>query len=150
MLLYGMTKLAPKYARKSFTFSEIFTLASLLSIYVQFSIVNSGLIGKLSPNSAGNTQLNMLIFAPWVCLSVFLVCGLLCLLFGVRSQMVIWGISSISLIGSVFLFYGSTVNLLLLWKFITKPVNIKTIFYMAIVLAFGLPFIYSIVDVKNP
>ena len=34
VIVYGMTKLAPRYAKKSFTFSEIFTLATIFSVYV--------------------------------------------------------------------------------------------------------------------
>ena len=51
---------------------------------------------------------------------------------------------------TAFALYVSADNISLLWKLVTKPVSIKVIVWMATVLTFGLPFIYSITDIKNP
>ena len=53
------------------------------------------------------------------------------------------------LLAAVFL-YGSKENAVLIWNLMTHPMSVKIILYMAAVLAVGLPFIYSITDVKNP
>lgn len=64
-VVYFITDLCPRFAPKSITFSEAFTLASLVSIYGHFCLTR-----LLAPalTSVGNPYLDVVIFGPWVAL----------------------------------------------------------------------------------
>ena len=136
-----MCKLVPRYARGSFTFSELFTLSTILSIYVNFSLSNNQ---STSPSIASNIALNSLVFYPWIFLSVFLVAGWIMRCFGFKDISNLWRFSLAIAIGFCLKYYSSYSNFLVLWKLLTKPVCVKVIIYMASVLAFGISFIYVV------
>ena len=46
--------------------------------------------------------------------------------------------------------YISPSNISLLWNLLKKPASTKVMFWMATILALGLPAIYSVTDVTNP
>ena len=140
-VVYGMCKLVPRYARGSFTFSELFTLSTILSLYVNFSISNNK---WTSTSIAGNVALNSLVFSPWIFLSIFLVAGWVMRCFGFTNRSHSWCFSLAIAIGFTLNYYASYANFHLLWKLLTKPVCVKVILYMASVLAFGLSFIYVV------
>lgn len=68
LAVYLLTDLVPKYALKSLTFSESFTLANLAVVYATY-----GLARLLKPvySSVGNPYLDVAIFGPWAALIGF-------------------------------------------------------------------------------
>ena len=67
--VYVLTDFGPRCAPKSLTFSESFTLSTLVTIYGSYSLKQ---ITRPVMSSVGNPLLNAAMFAPWVSIVVFL------------------------------------------------------------------------------
>ena len=67
-IVYFLTDLGPKYAPKSLTFSEAFTLANLATLYASFAL--NRLLRPIA-TSVGSPYLDVAIFLPCVLLISF-------------------------------------------------------------------------------
>ena len=67
--VYVLTDFGSRYSPKSFTFSELLTLATLITVYTSFLIKQ---VVRPIPSSVGNQALNVAMFVPWASLLLFL------------------------------------------------------------------------------
>ena len=63
--IYFLTVLPPKFAPKSLTFSESFTLAVMVALQCEFTIRN---ISQPRASQVGSTRFNILAMLPWLAL----------------------------------------------------------------------------------
>ena len=140
--MYLLTDLGPRHAPKSLTFSESFTLATLLTVYAGYSL-KSIYMPVLS--SVGNPLLNAAMFAPWLSIGLYL--GLMLPLSRVFRPSIAFFVAFVSMLVVFALFYfqsGAVWRLIVILK---HPENILMITYLAMTLTCGLFLLY---DLSNP
>ena len=64
-----MTDIGSKYAPKSLTFSEVFTLSTLLATYANYAVMQ---LWRPIVSSVGSPVMNSAMFAPWLSIVCFL------------------------------------------------------------------------------
>lgn len=138
--VYLLTDVAPRCAPKSLTFSEAFTLATLLTVYAGFCLDQ---IRKPVMTSVGNPTLNAAMFAPWLSIVIFL-----CLLYATSFLLkpsVAFLLSFASAVALLLNFYFTTERLMeRLLLVLTHQNNVQVMAYMAITLLIGLFVLYDL------
>ena len=143
LAIYLLTDLGPRYAPKSITFSEAFTLATLVTVYTSFTIKQ-----MIAPvmSSVGNPILNTIVFAPWVSLICLLAAFLVLrhLLSPCLKPSTIFNILLMITLTSLACFYSEDVTFKRLLKILLHQENIYMIAYLAITLSVGLFILYDL------
>ena len=137
--VYILTDLGPRFASKSLTFSESFTLATLLTVYAGYSL-KSIYLPVLS--AVGNPLLNAAMFAPWLSVGLFL--GLMLPLSRVLRSSIAFFVAFVTMLVVFALFYfqsGAVWRIIVILK---HPENILMISYLAMTLACGLFLLYDL------
>ena len=143
LAIYLLTDLGPRYAPKCITFSEAFTLATLVTVYTSFTLKQ-----MIAPvmSSVGNPTLNAIVFAPWISiiclLAVFLV--LRHLLSPCLKPSTIFNVLLLITLVSLACFYLQDVIFKRLLKILLHQENVYMIAYLAITLSVGLFILYDL------
>ena len=138
ILVYILTSFGARCAPKSLTFSESFTLATIVTIYAGYSF-KSIMVPVLA--SVGSPLLNAAIFAPWLSIGVFLC--LMYVLSCVFRPALAFILAFLPTLGMLLAFYLQDGVMDRVLKILLHTENVYLINYMALTLVFGLFILYD-------
>ena len=138
--VYLLTDLGPRYAPKSLTFSESFTLSTLVVLYADFSLKQ-----LLAPvvSSVGSPTLNAAIFLPWVGLLAGL--AFTFLLRPILGTALACGTATIAFHVATGAFLATRPDMVArLLRVVLDPLSLNMTGYLASTLAIGLFVLYDL------
>ena len=140
-MVYLVTDLLPRLAPGSLTFSESFTLATLVTLYSGYAVVQ---YTHPVMTSVGSPVLNTAIFAPWLSLLAFTLT--FSLLSVALSKKIAFYVSIVLVAGGVIVYYSQSEVFWRVISVLAYEANIKMICYLATTLLIGLFVLYDLTN----